>query len=1650
MPWGGSASVRVGLRAIAVVLVCVRAESRASAASPADQQLALAGAGAVKMLVRGTGWVRVGQPVLTAAGLSPDVDPASLQLFADGVEQAIAVTGNGDRRFSIDEAIEFYGTGRDAPSTDIRTYWLVAGGVGQRVAAQTADAAGLAAPDSFVHTEALVARNIYLSAIRNGDVSNFYGAAVSTSPVTVALTVPHPAPGAADDAVLSVALQGVTATAHVVDVALNGVGLGPCGLDGQARATCAFPATGLLAGANSVTLKSRDQTDYTATERVWVSYRHAYAADGDALDFTAPAGAHLEVAGFSTADVRIADVSDPAHPVALAVTVSADGGDGTFRAAIDVPAGPSARALYAFTAAHILAPVAVQADRPSRWSASHDGELLILSHAAFVSALAPLVARRQAEGWTVQLADLQDVYDERGFGDKSPDAIRAFIQAAQAGWRVPPRFVLLVGDATFDPRNFLGRGDFDFAPTRLIDTSAMETASDDWFVDADLDGVPELAIGRWPVRTAAQAAALVSTTLAKGGPPDLARGALFVSDQDEAGFDFSGATAQAEASVAGRMPVELFRRGDPGATSAALAAKLNAGPFLVNYVGHGSVEVWDSLFDSTQAAALTNAHPSVYVIMNCLNGFFHDLYTTSMAESLLEAPGGGAVAVWASSTLSDFGPQPAFDQEFLMGIGRKSLGEAALSAKRGVTDLEARRTWLLFGDPTLFGTPSATLDGGAGTPDGAPDAAIPGRDAGSDTGGRDAGAPDTTTRDAATSDAVAHDAGGTDAALDASGDGPTPRPAGDGGCDCATGGRAPGAPSAIALGLWSLLAVGRRRHAKVARRPSPRWLRRAIAGLALALAVAASTRAQAAYSYRMDITLNRNRVGNTGAPTTLSNYPLLLDITSANLKTVANGGHVQNANGYDITFVGTDTTTCNGPSTCTFNYEIESYTATTGHVIAWVQIPALNTVSASSNQTIVVKYGDATISAPTQNVNGTWDTSFKSVWHLNQSSSPASDSTSSAASATFQGTSLPATATGLIGSGISTSGTTGDGYLDYRSATFNWTSSDTFTYEGWFNTTDSFGPLYSQRDNGAGNPVIDITVGYNGSTSSSGRICVLVRDDTGGTFAELNGGATVNDGGWHHFAVTRTAGTIQVYVDGSSIGSATGAGAAGSITTGASGSYQSIGREGNWVQSNYGTLDQRFLGATFDEFRISKTVRSADWLVTDYATQKGPAATFVIGSETLASCGDGTKVAGEGCDDGNFMNGDGCSSSCAVESGYSCAGTTPSVCTAVCGDAIVTGSEPCDDGNFTNGDGCTSSCTVESLYHCSGSPSVCAFSRFDYYKTITVDRTKVGTAASPTTLTNYPVLISVTDTSLKTVANGGRVRNTNGYDIIFRGLDTTTCGGPIACTFAHEIEKYDGTTGQLIAWVNVPALKAQTNSANTTFNILFGNAAITTSTALPTSTWDSNFTAVWHLNQDPTGTAPQMTDATSNANSGTATSVTTATGLIGSGVTTDGSTSYIAANSGTSLNTASSGSFTYSGWVKTSDGTGGIFSLRSSTNSNVVVDIMVGRDGSSTNANKLMALLRDDSGAGLADLVSTSSIADGAWHLVTVTHSGTSMQLYMDTTSIGTAVVSSSTYTTSLRNIGREGRWVQDSFTTTAEEYLAATLDEFRASSAVR
>ena len=917
----------------------------------------------------------------------------------------------------------------------------------------------------------------------------------------------------------------------------------------------------------------------------------------------------------------------------------------------------------------------------------------------------------------------------------------------------------------------------------------------------------------------------------------------------------------------------------------------------------------------------------------------------------------------------------------------------------------------------------------------------------------------TMTDGAAPADAVAANDGG---ALDAGGGhdastsdaGGKKAPAAGGGCGCAfdADSSSRGAGGVLFLALACAATARRRRTARVARRA-----RRGLLGLfTLVLAwLAFAPSAHAAYGFRKALTIDRTRIGTSGGATTLTNYPLLIVMTDPVLKT-APTGHVQT--GFDIAFKGADTTTCNGPSTCTFNSEIESYDGAGGTVIAWVNIPVLKTTANTANTVIYINYGDSSITT-SQNSTSTWDTNFRGVWHLNQSTpTTENDSTASpanATSATDNGATAATSAGALIGSGISMSSAgTGGAYYAYNSSKFDWLSTDTFTYSGWFKTGDANGPLLSQRD-GTGNPVIDICLGYDGSTSTStaGAPIVLVRDNNNGTFAEVPGTTAVNDSAWHLFTVTRTGGTIQLYIDAGSINSATNTGASAAITTSLGTPYQNIGREGNWVSTGYGAAsnDARYLAGTFDEYRVSNTIRSVDWITTDYKTQLTPGSTFTASGEALASCSNGVIDAGEACDDGNVASGDGCSGLCAVETGYTCSGT-PSSCHTNCGDGILAGIEQCDDGNNTNGDGCNSICNVEGLYHCTqASPSICVFAEFDYYKTITVNKGQVGTPTGAPTLSNYPVLFSVVnDASLKSTTNGGRVRDTmNGNDIIFQGVDTTTCGGPKACQLIHEVEKWDPSSGTFVAWVRVPTLNTAANTgASTSFRILIGNKAITTSSTTPSSVWDSSFTSVYPLNHTTTST---MNDSTSNANNGAGTALTSTSGQMGLGVSTDGSTSFLALGGSSALNVVAAGSFTYSTWLNTSDTAGGILSMRQMSGGGIpVIDLMVGYDGLTMSASNLLAIVRDQNGN--AGEMTMGGVITGAWHLVTLTLNNTALTLYVDATQKQTQTGAGGVLPTDIRNLGREGYWttVQPGYTTADNEFLAATFDEVRVSNTAR
>ena len=179
-----------------------------------------------------------------------------------------------------------------------------------------------------------------------------------------------------------------------------------------------------------------------------------------------------------------------------------------------------------------------------------------------------------------------------------------------------------------------------------------------------------------------------------------------MADADEA-FNFEGATAKLRAVIPPSLRAFEIARGalDDATVRTRLLDSVNQGQKVVNYFGHGSVDLLrGNILVADDAGGLTNGnHLSLFVMMTCLNGYFQDAASDSLAEAMLKARRGGAVAAWASTGMSDPGEQATLNQEFyrlLFGNESLTIGQAAMKAKASVTDRDIRRTWVLLGDPT--------------------------------------------------------------------------------------------------------------------------------------------------------------------------------------------------------------------------------------------------------------------------------------------------------------------------------------------------------------------------------------------------------------------------------------------------------------------------------------------------------------------------------------------------------------------------------------------------------------------------------------------------------------------------------------------------------------------------------------------------------------------------------------------------------------------------------------------------------------------------------------------------------------------------------------------------------------------------------------
>ncbi|MFZ0309284.1 MAG: C25 family cysteine peptidase [Candidatus Sulfotelmatobacter sp.] len=692
-----------------------------------QKQFELAANPAVKIFVKQEGWYQVTQPDLIAAGLNPNVDPALLHLYAEAIEQPMEITGAsaGPGGFGPQAAINFYGTPIDTPYSGTRVYWLAVGeSQGARIQQLPPSTGSNQPPASFPFTVELTPHTTYFSALITSNGNNFFGPIVSTTSVDEVLQVSHLATAAAEPAQLEVILQGIIlAVPHDVTVALNGATLGDITFTGQGkgRLRMSLPAGSLQEGDNTVTFTAQNgEYDTSLVQSIRITYPHSYVADSDSLVFTGRPGEELKVAGFTSAPVAVLDITNPDQPVALTPQIASDAtsNPSQYELAVQVPwstsnqSAPARHTLLALAADRVAAAAGVRQNHPSTWHSPQPGsEIVMLTPEAFAAALVPVLHAHQKEGKSTAVILIDDLYDEFTFGQHSPFAIRDFLQTAVNVWHTAPRYLLLNGRASLDPRNYLGFGHLDFVPTKIVPTTMLMTASDDWFSDFKDNGMPTIATGRFPVSTVAEAqlvAGKVATYEGQSTNGPWTLQALMVADvNDTENFTKDSQIVQAQLPPAMQVTdVFASTMTIPQAQQDILAA-INSGQLLVNYAGHGSEEEWsgDDLFDNTAANSLTNGSSlPVFLIMDCLNGFFQDVYDEPLAVTLMLAPNGGAVAVLSSSGLNQAPPQTLLDKlvvQSAMSSPQPALGDAILKAKSGITDLGVRKTYNLLGDPAM-------------------------------------------------------------------------------------------------------------------------------------------------------------------------------------------------------------------------------------------------------------------------------------------------------------------------------------------------------------------------------------------------------------------------------------------------------------------------------------------------------------------------------------------------------------------------------------------------------------------------------------------------------------------------------------------------------------------------------------------------------------------------------------------------------------------------------------------------------------------------------------------------------------------------------------------------------------------------------------
>ena len=395
------------------------------------------------------------------------------------------------------------------------------------------------------------------------------------------------------------------------------------------------------------------------TDWIRVTLRRDLEADDNAITFPANGGGNYayQLSSFSSGTITVLD------PVTGQRFVGSSDSAGDFE--FGNHNSNEASIYWVAHSSAIHSPATITLEQNTDWANTANAADYVIITAPAMRSSAQTVAdfHTTRNGYSVVVAEIQNIFDQFDYGRRTPIAIRRFLQTTQT-WSTPPRFILLWGDARY------AHPDTVFAPWE-VPTYGFSSA-DNWFVQG-LDGKYDLqefmAIGRAPVRNNSDAQIFINKLNNYYDSPfsDWQQRLYYLTGGDPGEQQTFQNHSRNWAGIAAEEPAGMdtsffFKTSDSTLDTSlrdSMRVAIRRGSSLLSYFGHSSSQTWEIVTDP--ASEFDNADKLPLVLsFGCRTGAFAAgldpvVDVRSLAEDLLIASEAGAIGHWGSSELGTVG-----------------------------------------------------------------------------------------------------------------------------------------------------------------------------------------------------------------------------------------------------------------------------------------------------------------------------------------------------------------------------------------------------------------------------------------------------------------------------------------------------------------------------------------------------------------------------------------------------------------------------------------------------------------------------------------------------------------------------------------------------------------------------------------------------------------------------------------------------------------------------------------------------------------------------------------------------------------------------------------------------------------------------------